>query len=193
MSTRSTTRGQSFLYPPTYSTTQIDQKLNDLAVWVAGRFSVAIYGTMTHSTPQVGPDLGAGWVPVTYGILDFAPRGLTMDPATGIFTFEHVGIYQLSSEITLSHDEVNAGRQFLSRVYNVTEGTSTEPVPTFTGRNQGGTNFTVSFMLEIDATGIGDQFRAELGGGDTYSSVVWEFTTLSINMESEWLGPIPTL
>lgn len=135
---------------------------------------VAFQGAMSRETDDPGPDITG-----TYQTIDdfsaetITAQGCTLTIATGEFSFDRIGAWELVLSFNISHDESNAGRETNIRLFNVTEATAANPAPIAIGRNQPGTNFYGSLAFTLATGDIGDTYRIEIGGGDTLATVVW--------------------
>jgi len=165
------------------------------AVSVASIFGASAYGSMDLLVSASGPDIpvGAGnWLVVDqFTTNPTSGRGMVLDPTTDTFSFDFDGLYRISIMFSIEHNEINSGRRFSVRLFNVTSGLGLHDITVGIGRNNGVTNFTGSFLIEIDTDHVGDSLRLEVGQADTIiSSVVWETLNLSIDMVSEWREPL---
>lgn len=162
--------------------------------WVADNFVVAGYGAMEiKNGPIPGNDIGLVYDPLTYftDILG-TTRGVTLDTTTGEFVFLVQGRWNFSINIAIEHNEVNAGRSFNLRFWNVTDGTDPGAqmlIPT--GRNQPATAGFPSGQVDIPPALVGKSFRVEIGGGDDYTAVSYESLSINIQMIGEWRDPLP--
>jgi len=165
------------------------------AIIVASIFNAAAYGSMGMSAPTAGANIPVGsFIILTQFDNNPTPvRGLVMDFTTDTFSFNFEGIFRVSIMLSFEHDDINAGRQFTLRLFNVTTGSPGAGVIIGIGRNQGVTNSTSSFLADITAADVDDVFRLEVGDADTViQDVVWETLNLSIDMVSEWKEPLTT-
>jgi len=95
----------------------IDQLVRDVVLdFVIPNFTFAAHGTMFNQTPILGPDIGTGWQKVTSFDTVSAAQRITFDTINDTWTYENSGVYQVSVELVLSHDESNAGRTFQLRL-----------------------------------------------------------------------------
>ena len=136
------------------------------------------YCSLMSVTPQAIADLGGGWQPI--GGYDNAgdSRGIVIDPVAGTFTFDRSGVYTLMFNGTLSHNETAAGRTTNIRDKNITSDIDGPGAEIYTGSNAGGTMISIAYQKVIDLPG--DSYRLEIGGGDAYTTCVWERRDLSI-------------
>ncbi len=156
-------------------------------------FNAAAYGSMGLSAPIAGPNIPVGsFIIVTqFDSNSTAVRGLVLDFTADTFSFNFAGIFRLSVMFTIEHDDINAGRQFELRLFNVTEAVAALPTVIGIGRNQGVTNYTATFLVDIAAADVDDVFRLEVGNASVViQTVVWDTLNLSIDMVSEWREPI---
>lgn len=144
---------------------------------IAGVCEPAPAGIMElQAASAIGADLGLGWDTLDYFDYQASRGAMTLDPATGIFTLDEPGFWDLDVSLNFSHNESNQGRETFVRFYNITQATSATDLPIPIGRNQPGTTFFDSYRF--DNVNAGDQWRMELGGGDIITSVV--YNTLAI-------------
>ena len=163
------------------------------ALTTAFIFNAAAYGSMGISAPAAGLDIPVGSFIIIDEFDSFptAARGINFDFDTDLFSFDFEGIYRLTTMIAIEHNDLNAGRQFTLRLFNVTEGIPSIGAIIGVARNSAVTNFTSSLLVQIDADDVGDEYRLEVGNADTIiTSVVWETLNVSIDMVSEWREPL---
>ena len=163
------------------------------ALTVSTLFNAAAYGSMALSTPTAGADIPVGSFIIVdeFDINPTAVRGMVLDFATDTFSFEFEGIFRLTVMFSIEHNDLNAGRQFELRLFNVTDAAAGSSIIIGVARNSAVTNFTASFLIEVSAASVDDTFRLEVGNADTIlTSIVWETLNLSIDMVSEWREPI---
>lgn len=102
-----------------------------------------------------------------YDSIDLNTLGVTLTPATGTFSFQWPGIWQLGLTLIFEHDDVNSGRDTFIRMWNVTDSVAVGTgLPWFIGRNQPGSNIILPFPMTISEADIGKVLVAQIGGGD---------------------------
>ncbi len=163
------------------------------ALTTAFIFNAAAYGSMGMSAPTAGADIPVGsFIPVTqFDQFPTTSRGITFDFTADTFSFDFEGLFRVSTMLSIEHNDLNAGRQFELRLFNVTDAAPSIGTLIGVSRNTAITNFTSTLLAEISADNVGDEYRIEVGNADTIlTSVVWESLNLSIDMVSEWREPI---
>ncbi len=163
------------------------------AITTAFIFNAAAYGSMGMSVPTAGADIPVGsFIPVTqFDAFPTSSRGMTLDFNTDTFSFDFEGLFRVSTMLSIEHNDLNSGRQFEIRLFNVTDAAPGLATIIGVSRNTSITNFTSTFLVEISAENVDDTYRIEVGNADTIlTSVVWETLNLSIDMVSEWREPI---
>jgi hypothetical protein len=154
-------------------------------------FSVAAYLQTAESDIAHG-NISTLWKNVNFWTgTTFPPRGIAINaPGNGQFTFEYEGVYRVSLVGALTHDEVNAGRHFLGRVYNFTDDAAAGPEFYFpTGRNSPGTVVVIEFLQNVGAADLGKLYGWQYGNTtDSYTNCNWETLVFGINMVSEYRG-----
>lgn len=134
-------------------------------------------GAMSLSAPIAGPNITATYQTITqFDQQDQIVRGLTYDLVAGTIQINYPGTWAHTIFLSIEHDEQNFGRSFFLRIFNQTQGI---PSPgsilrVGVGRNQNVTATTIPISKHyIDDANLGDVFRLEIGGGDTFASVIW--------------------
>ncbi len=166
------------------------------AITVSSIFNAAAYGSMGMSAPTAGADIPVGsFIPVDeFDVFPTSSRGITFDFTADTFSFNFEGLFRLSTMLSIEHNDLNAGRQFELRLFNITDAAPSLGTSIGVSRNTAITNFTSTLLVEITADNVGDEYRLEVGNADTIlTSVVWETLNLSIDMVSEWREPLTTL
>ncbi len=158
-------------------------------------FAFAAYGGMRMDAPTAFPDLGAAWQ--TLNVFDAAnpstPRGVSVNPATGEFAYEHEGLYVISLTGAFEHNSDNNGRITQLRIFDVTGGAalgSALDIPT--GRNSEATSVASTFFIEIPAGNVNDVLRFEIGNGNAYTAVVFNALSFATWNVGEWREPLPS-
>ena len=166
------------------------------AATVASIFNAAAYGSMGMSVPTAGSDIPVGsFIPVTqFDVFPTSSRGIVFDFGTDTFSFNFEGLFRISMMLSIEHNDLNAGRQFEARLFNITDSVPDPAIIIGVARNTAITNSTSTFLVEINADDVGDNYRIEVGNADTIlTSVIWETRNLSIDMVSEWRESITAL
>jgi hypothetical protein len=156
---------------------------------VINNFVSAAYGGIDQSTPVGIADLGIGYVtmPADAAAVS-APRGITQDFANNGIRFDIEGIFTVGITLAIAHNEVNAGRAFRVRLYNVDTATGGSGTLVGTGRNTSVTNFGTSILAEVPLAVVGDLFVVQVGGGDAYTTVEVESYSFDASHVSEFKG-----
>lgn len=152
-------------------------------------YSSAAYGGVRQSTPVGLPDINATFqtIPADSGSIA-APLGINQDFAKDGVEFEGEGVFQGNIGITLSHNEVNAGRVIQIRLFNATDLQSSIDTVVGTGRNTSVTNINFSSLVNISASSIGDLYVVQISSADSYSSVQLESYSFTVAQISEPKG-----
>lgn len=133
----------------------------------------AAYGTIRLSTPTAMADLtGGNWVvmPADQGIIP-TPRYVIYDLANNGLILQSGGIWTLSINISIQHNELNAGREIGVRLYNFTQDTVITTTLVGIARNTTATNISFSVTIPI-AYQAGDVLQVQIGGGDDVSALI---------------------
>ena len=115
---------------------------------------------------------------------------MTIDLVNNQFSIDREGVFTLFLGFTFEHNSSNSGRLTNVRLFNVTDGTQINSIILATGRNAEASSFQQQVLLEIGPASVSDQLRFEIGDGDTYSSVVWDQTNMSVYSVGEWRGVV---
>ena len=155
-------------------------------------FTLAAYGAMEQSGDStLFPDLGAGWqdIDVFDNVPVASPRGVTPDLVNDTLTIDTYAVYMMTLTLAMSHNEVNAGRETSLRLYDNTAGAPAGAGFTFgTGRNVGVTAASMTLMFEVPQGSEGHSYNVQIGGGDTYSSVVITSAVWTMHSIGEYRG-----
>lgn len=157
--------------------------------FLADQLVFSQYASVDTTIPHVDGNIGTGWQPFDFfDRVTVNPKGIVLTVG-GDFTFILDGIFQLSLVGFVEHDNLNAGRTFNVRIFNVTEGTPGSSIVIASARNVDGTVVPLVGLFEILPGDIGDIFRLEYGGTTSiYSAVVWDALQLSLFSVSEFRG-----
>lgn len=134
---------------------------------------------MQLDTPTAGANLGGTYVVPPYDNSSRWGEGAAVDLSTGKATISWPGLWLLHVSLSLEHDESTSARQTIVRLYNVTQSSSVQSITVPIAKNQPATFISTTFAVQITAATIGDEFRVELGGGSTVSSIIYESNTFA--------------
>lgn len=151
------------------------------------------YGGMRYTAAESLSDLGASWQRLT-GLdeqLPTVPRYITIDLVNGKFSFTYPGIYSVAITGFLSHDALTAKQTTGLRIYDATDGASFVSRVLISSNGSVGTKIGNVFLIEISSDEVGNEFSIELGGGDSYSTVVLDTFEMTIVSASEFMGELP--
>jgi hypothetical protein len=134
---------------------------------------VAAVGGMRRSTPIAIPDLGAGYFQVKpFEVLTYAvPKYVSLNLADGTLAVERVSDYQITFDINLQFDVLNAGRNLFLRLWNIDSATPGVTTELFVGRNTEGLAEFLIFGVSATEAILGDRYVMEIGGGDAFTNV----------------------
>lgn len=98
------------------------------------------------------------------------PLDVTYDKANHGLMLDRQGIWEFTIKVTLTFDDLNAGRQIQFRAFNSTDATPGANTFTyFVGRNQGGVNITLTIEVEILPSEVGDLIQLQVASStDTF-------------------------
>ena len=154
----------------------------------ADQFTTAAYGGLSTEAEIGLSDLGATWQTVPFDALGVTnPRGITQDIVNDKLGFPYKGIYSVSMFLSLSHNEVNAGREMQIRVYNPDTATGGVGIVVGTGRNMSVTVASATILLEVsDTDPDNNHLQIQIRSAtDSYTSVILESANFDANMVSE--------
>ena len=150
------------------------------------------YAAVEVDVPHVDGNIGAGWQPFDfYDSVSVTPKGIVI-ALSGDFTFLLDGTFVLSLNGFFEHDNLNAGRTFQIRLFNVSQGVQVGGTFVISsGRNTDGTVLPLTAMVEVPAGILGDIFRLEYGGtASVYTNVIWNSLQFALWSVSEVRGVI---
>lgn len=83
------------------------------------------------------------------------------------------GVWVFYIKLTLTFDELNAGRSIALRVWNATDAEpASGSISYFVGRNTAGANLDITIPIDLQSSQVGDLFQLQvLTDGDTFSNV----------------------
>lgn len=154
--------------------TQNAALLNDAVRAILNELVYAAYGSIGLNAATPLADIAIG----VYQTLPFdvelitSPKDITYNLASNAMSFDREGVYALDVKISLTFDDVNAGRQLFVRFYNITTATAgTVIFVEGVGRNTdaGGVNFPAP--VTITDLEVGDEFRLEVSGNAAFTNV----------------------
>jgi hypothetical protein len=160
-------------------------------LWTASTrlFSVAAYGGIRQSTPVALPDIGAGWTTLTADTDSVAvPRAVTQNTANNSLAVNYNGVWLANIGFSISHNEAQAGRTILGRLYNLTQATGGAETVVGIARNTDATIFSTTSLIELAEDLIGDEYVVQIGGGDTLLTVTENSFSFSLTMVGEFRG-----
>lgn len=130
--------------------------------------------------------LGAGWVDAEFDATPNAQRYMLYLPPSDVI-FYLPGLYQFAISGVFEHNSSNQGRTTNMRWWNETDqaviGSS---VVISTGRNAEASNFSIIGLISIDSSLTEKFIRLQFGGGDSYSSVIFNsggVTVLGVDVD----------
>ena len=138
-------------------------------VSVVAELQPAGYGGGVQNAVISPFSIPTGYITLPFDTLAPAGRGVTFTTATNTFVFDHAGVWTLIINFSIEgFTELNAGRSFFSRIYNVTDGTPGEGIVIGIGRNTQDVSHSTTVLVTITDADVtnGVSFRAEMGGGD---------------------------
>lgn len=125
-----------------------------------------------ESTPGAIGDITAAFQPLNFDVITQPAYGMTLSPASNVFTSQWPGWWEVRLSINLSFTETQASRFTEIRLWDVTIaaqiGTAVR-VPI--GRNQDGFLINSVFRFLVTPATAGNVFRLDIGGGDVLSGV----------------------
>ncbi len=99
---------------------------------------------------------------------------VVQDPANNRFQINREGVWTFSVTVNIGFTSSNLGRYTTIRLYDETDGVAFETIPLYAGRDQEGALGVLSAILDVLPSRVGNWFRIEIGGGDTFTSVTAE-------------------
>lgn len=171
-------------------TVNFNQELADLTQAIADNYVVAGRGGIGVDTPiligavNTTPQLVDGFD--TELITD--TRGITQTPLSNNgLIFDVEGVWLWSVKVSLTFDELNAGREIRMQIYNSTLATPlASDFVFFVGRNVGGANLSINIPVEVPVGVVGDLFQLRiLSDADTFTTVTNIGSTFSAIHASE--------
>ena len=131
------------------------------------RYVVAAYGGLKMTAPSVvGFTIGVAYATVTqFDALAITPKYITPDVPTDSLAIQYPGIYQMTLNMSLDHNSVNAGRSFNARLYDTTAAAPIGSAYTVgVGRDETSTAFSMAVLTEVLGPIIGHKLVLQLGG-----------------------------
>lgn len=145
------------------------------------------YGAMRIAAPVAGADIVAAWQDVTqFDTQLITPENMVTDTATGEFTFNAAGLWQVSTNIVISHNNLGTAREMTFRFVDTATLTPISVFPVDTGQAARVTNFAITGLYPVSAAAVGQPFKLQVQAAiGTYSTVSWEFLAMSFNREAD--------
>jgi hypothetical protein len=149
--------------------------IDDLRNRSVNTFVLAGYGGIGVNTPAPMANINT-----TYQqLVDFdtninsSPRFIGQDFNNNGLIFLVPGVWTINLKVTLTFNELNAGRQLKLRFYNVATATpGDDEFNYFVGRNQGGINLLIPITFEVPESIVGDVIGIQVGSdADTFTTV----------------------
>lgn len=133
------------------------------------------YGGIGQNAIQALPDLGASWV--TLDIFDTellaSPIDVVQDITNDALAFTSEGVWQISAKVSISHNELNAGREIRLRIYDVTAATAGATEFVYgVARNVGASTLIIpATLVDITSPQVGHLFAMQIGSGGDFNTV----------------------
>ena len=148
------------------------------------------YGAASLSVATALPDITVAWqtLPLDTSLAD--SRDVSYNLANDAVIFRTEGVWRGSLNFSMEFTEVNAGRSFAVRVWNLTDSVSVSNelalVPVYVGRNQGGVNFSFQANIDLNQINVGDEIVVQVGSASTaFTGVTLEANRADFNRVSE--------
>lgn len=129
------------------------------------------YGVTGIETNSVSPldDIGLLYqrLPFTRISLPAYTKGVSFDLENNTLAFKEPGIWQIILAATLQFTELNAGRTFSIRAFNVTENAPGDSTSIFVARNTAGVNMALPSQFAVDEETVDTGFTFEIGNAST--------------------------
>lgn len=156
--------------------------------------SFAAYGGMNLSVPTGFPDIDSSYQSIdVFDVLSPAvPRGVVVNLAPNhSFSMDVQGVYLIAVTGGFDHNEMNQGRTTNIRFFNQnTLQPIGPPILVGTGRNASVTSIAIAAFLEIGESEKNQSIQLQIGGGDDYSLVEFNYIELAIFNVGEWREPL---
>ena len=170
-----------------------------LAQFIMDNFVVSGYGSISRTTADPIANIGATWQQLDWENAGIAePRGMTYSLPDGLLV-EQLGVWLTSVLINLSFAESNAGREIQFRLRNVTDGTVSNAVTFYVGRNQSGISIPITTLMQasggsgmsISAVAVQKLIVVEINSvTDSFTGVSFEQGLWNLSYCSEYQGSI---
>ena len=168
-----------------------------LAQFLLDNYVIAGYGSIGQDVVQPYA-IGATWQDFNLWDVELLSitRGVTPNLPNG-FIVQTTGLWQLNIKISLSFNDLNAGRSLQLRFFNATDGLPGGSTFNYwIGRNTDGVNIQLSAIFEIDtaaATGpvqiqADKDIRIQIRSDDTFTNVQAEGSIWDWHHISEYRG-----
>jgi len=147
----------------------INRPIEQAAAAGTGTAVAAYAGLKINTNRAITIPTGAGWTRITnWDSATYAtPLNVTGALVGGTLAIARASAYLANIVLALQFDENNAGREFLLRLFNVTDAVQLgDAVAVFVGRNTGG--IVVAFTLPFDGAAgvVGKQVAIEIGNAN---------------------------
>jgi hypothetical protein len=172
-----------------------DAALQELEEGVLRTFSEVGYGGVSQNAVVALPDINAipQVIPADTESV-FSPVHVTQDIANDGIKFERAGVWLFSVTFSLAHDGVNAGRRMLVDTYATEEATVLGQTLISVGRNQEGTNFSTTALVQIPPAAVGEVIVVRLSSpADTFATVTltdYTFDVVLVDNAIELVPPV---
>lgn len=163
-----------------------------VAVAARDNFVLAGYGSISASTPGAVGDINQIFQVITgFDTSNIAPNRVTYDLPNDGLQFDVEGTWQFTINVTATFDELNSGREIQLIIANATAVTFSQPLTFFVARNVGGVNMSVTIMVTIGATDIGDLYQVQIGSAaDLFTTSVITIANYAVTHVSEKVGDL---
>jgi len=125
-------------------------------------------------------DFGAGFSRLDFYDIFRIPTVNMIMGLDGVFSFLNIGDYVASITGLFFHNSIGTDRIINFRLLNIDTTVVSDVYKIDTEKNSRGTNTSITTLFDINRNEIGDNFVVEIGGGDTYTNVVWQALNFSI-------------
>ena len=157
----------------TWSSSKINEKNNEILSFIRDSVVIASYGGIRLAAETAMADLGAGWETVPFDTQTLSsPIRVQQNPTTNSIVLASTGAWTINVDMTLEHNESNAGREMLIRLYNLTDDVALSNGTTvFVARNQPGSNISATILADI-TDAVGKDIVVQLSGGTASFTLV---------------------
>lgn len=166
-------RGRGVYYWDSVADNWISINVTSLIPLILQLFTAAGYGGVKQSVPVALPDITATpqIMPADEGVLA-VPFQVIQDFANDGIRYAFRGHFAISANFSLLHNESNGSRSMQWQIYNATDDEVLSSTNIAVGRNQEGTNFSGTTLIEIQQVSVGALLVGRLVSVDeTFTSV----------------------